>query len=355
MKTYSIGVDLGGTNLRIASFSSDWQRLQSIVMDTRVAAGPEAVVEDICRAVRTVMQKTDSGLTLQGVAVGSPGPLELPRGRLFHLPNFPGWDGFELKGALEAGLGHSVIVECDANAAAYAEWKLGAGKQEGAASLCMLTLGTGVGNGIILNGKIWHGMSGMGGEAGHVSLAPDGPLCGCGGQGCLELYASATGVRRRAHEMAAAGEAPGIAALIAKQPGVDTVDFAALASAGDAGAIELFRELGWYLGLGLAGLVNTLNLPLYVVGGGVASAWELFAPEMFATLRHYSYVYRFSDPQGEGDSERARTKVVPALLGTHSGLLGAAMLPYTVACEGNSEGQQPKSGMTEVRSIPARA
>jgi glucokinase len=329
VRTFSIGVDLGGTSLRVSALAEDGERLNNTSLPTRVGDGPNAVVSDICNAIRGSLADASDSLKLRGIGLGSPGPIALPEGRLLHLPNFPGWDGFELKKSVEANLGMAVIVESDANAAALAEWQRGAGKELGAGSLCMLTLGTGVGNGIILNRRIWHGMNGMGGEAGHVPILPDGVACGCGGNGCLEMYASATGMRRMALERAHPGDSPGLARLLAEKPDFMARDLANLADTGDADALKLFNDLGRYVGLGLAGLVNTLNLPLYVVGGGLASAWHLFAPEMFRTVRHYSYVYRLSEPRDNRVLEQQKTNIMPATLGPDAGIIGAAMLPYS--------------------------
>lgn len=328
-QSYSIGVDLGGTSLRVAALGESGKRLSSISLPTRVSDGPEAVVADICQAIKSTLDQAGNVVPLRGIGLGSPGPLELPGGRLLHLPNFPGFDGFELKQAVETQLGMPVIVESDANAAALAEWQRGAGKTLGVASLCMLTLGTGVGNGIILNHRIWHGMNGMGGEAGHLPILPDGIACGCGGNGCLEMYASATGMRRMALEMVDDGRSPGLARLVDEKPAFMARDLAHLAEQGDEAALQLFKGLGRYVGLGLAALVNTLNLPLYLVGGGLASAWPLFAPAMFKTVRHYSYVYRLSEPRDVAVPEALKTNILPATLGPDAGLIGAAMLPYS--------------------------
>ena len=327
--SFSIGVDLGGTSLRVSALTEDGARLNNRSLATRVSDGPDAVVSDICDAIRSSLAEAGDRLTLRGIGLGSPGPLALPEGRLLHLPNFPGWDGFELKQAVETNLGMPVIVESDANAAALAEWKRGAGKALDADSLCMLTLGTGVGNGIVLHRRIWHGMNGMGGEAGHSPILPDGVACGCGSNGCLEMYASATGVRRMALELAHSGNAPGLAKLLSEKPAFMAREVAKLAEAGDVEALQLFGDLGRYIGLGLASLVNTLNLPLYVVGGGLASAWHLFAPEMFKTVRHYSYVYRLSEPSDRDVPEQKKTNIMPATLGPEAGIIGAAMLPYS--------------------------
>jgi glucokinase len=331
MKELAIGVDLGGTSLRIGAFTGGLEPVESFSMATRVTAGPDAVVADIAAGIQRLIDRHLGSGTLAGIGVGSPGPINLIEGTLGRLPNFPGWDGFALRGALEQAVGVPVSLECDANAAALAEWKAGAGKEIAVDSMCMLTLGTGVGSGVVLDGKIWHGMVGMGGEAGHVPILPEGALCGCGGRGCLEMYASATALVRIATEMAAQGEARDIAQLItarkAQGKAITALDLALLARSGGAGAIELYRKLGFHLGLGLAGLVSTLDLPLYVVGGGVASAWDLFSDQMFETLHAYSYVYRLGEPSQRLTREKDKTFVCPAQLGPGAGLLGAAMLP----------------------------
>jgi len=326
MNELAIGIDLGGTSVRVGAFRGGLLPVESVSMVTRVQAGPDAVVQDIAQAVKRLIAAHAVGV-VSGVGIGSPGPINLVEGTLGHLPNFPGWDGFALRNALEKAIGLPVHLECDANAAALAEWKLGAGKEIAVDSMCMLTLGTGVGSGIILDGKIWHGMVGMGGEAGHTPLIPDGLLCGCGSKGCLEMYASATGLTKAATALAARGEAKDIAEIIAEKGSVTALDLALLARAGSTSANHLYNRLGYYIGLSLAGLVSTLDLPLYIIGGGVASAWELFSEQMFKTLEENSYVYRLGAPTQLLKKEQNKTFVCPAQIGPGAGLLGAAMLP----------------------------
>ena len=331
----TIGIDLGGTNLRIAAFDQEWKRMGFINVPTRVVEGPEAVVDDMCDAIRRVLQQCGPMYELFGVGIGAPGPLELPSGRFHRPPNLPGFDGFMLKDAMESKLHSPVIVECDANAAALAEWRSGVGKEMPSDSMCMLTLGTGVGAGIILDRKIWHGMNGMGGEGGHIPLVEDGFPCGCGGRGCLEQYASATAIGRAATLAAARGSAPRIAKLMARriedQGDFTARDLAGLAREGDPVSAQIFADAGKYLGMALAMLVNVFNLPLYVIGGGVVSAWDLFAPRMFEELRRLSYIYGLTEPSSEQAFTAGKTYVVPAATGPDAGLLGAAMLPYLEA------------------------
>lgn len=327
---FSIGVDLGGTNLRIAAGTCDGQLLETILLPTRLAAGRNAVVEDMCGAIETLQARYSASHQLVGIGVGTPGPLELPAGVLHNPPNLTGWDGFELRAAIESRLKRRILLECDANAAALAECILGLGRSMKLDSLCMLTLGTGVGNGIILNGKVWDGSAGMAGEAGHATIYPDGPACPCGSNGCLEMYASATAVVRIAHQRIEAGTAPALAGFT-----WSAQSLADAAGKGNPDAKQIFIDAGRALGIGLAALVNTLNLPLYVVGGGLAQAWRLMEGAIFEELNRRSYVYRLTAP---GSSIATRnpagtTHVLPAELGPDAGLLGACLLPFIAEAE----------------------
>src|SRR5271168_4637463 len=216
--SFSIGIDFGGTNLRLAAYTPAAGFLETIQMPTRLQAGRDAVVADMCAGIRKLLDRFSPKLSLQGIAIGSPGPIELPEGRLRNLPNLPGFDGLELRAAVEQSVGTPVVVENDANVAALAECVAGKGKTLGIDTLLFLTLGTGVGGGIIFHGKIWDGLNGMAGEVGHINIWPDGAACGCGARGSLEPLASATGVRRRAKELIAAGKSPTLAALEKSNP-----------------------------------------------------------------------------------------------------------------------------------------
>jgi glucokinase len=329
----TIGVDLGGTNLRIAAYTPALGILDTISLTTRLEAGPLAVVDDMCGAILQLLGRNSEGRKVAGIGVGSPGPLELPAGRLHHPPNLPGWDGFHLLGEMEKRLQVPVVVEGDANVAALAEYTLGLGRQLGVDSLCMLTLGTGLGNGIILDGKLWHGATGMGGEAGHITIDPDGPVCGCGNNGCLEVCASATALVNAANRMVGAGKAPGLALLKGDRASLTALDLAQAARHGDTDALRIYADAGRALGIGLADLINILNLPLYVVGGGVASSWDLLSPSLFVELERRSYVYGLTAPGKAASSGMpgGGTQVLPAKLGPEAGLLGACILPLHVS------------------------
>jgi glucokinase len=316
---FTIGVDLGGTNLRIGAYTPEHGLLDTIQLRTRLKDGPQAVAADMCTAIQQLQKNYEGAFKLGGIGIGSPGPLELPAGILRKPPNLPGWDGFPLRATVEKTLGFGVTVQKDANAAALAEYRLGSGKRLGVDSLCVLTLGTGVGGGMILRGKVWDGMNGMGGEVGHLNIWTEGGMaCGCGSYGCLEPHASASGVRRRAEELIAQGNAPGLAELRASLPDYEAREVADLAMKGDADARAIFEKVGRSLGIGLASLVNALNLPLYAITGGLANAWDLFSAPLFEELRKRSYIYRLNEE---------RTNIVKAELGPDAGLLGASLLP----------------------------
>jgi glucokinase len=327
----TIGVDLGAANLRVAAYTPDRGILNSLILRTRLEAGPFCVADDICGAIDQLVDQHSDGRVLVGIGVGSPGPLELPAGRLHHPPNLPGWDGFPLLDEIEKRLSHPVVLESDANVAALAEFTLGLGKTLGVDSFCMLTLGTGVGNGIILNGKLWHGANGLGGEAGHMTVDPDpdGPLCGCGNNGCLEACASATALVTAANHLFVAGKGLGLAALRKENGAITALDISTAARQGDADAKSIYESAGRSLGICLAGLVNIFNLPLYVIGGGVATSWDLISQTLFEELERRSYVYALTAP-GRAASKGmpgGGTRVLPAQLGSEAGLLGACILP----------------------------
>ena len=322
----TIGIDLGGTSIRVGLFDRAMRLLAQQAMPTRVAAGPQRAVEEMAAAISTLRTDYTSNSVL-GVGIGSPGPINLRTGVLGLLPNLHGWEDFPLRDALAAATGLPVILESDANAAAIAEWKLGAGRASGLETMVMITLGTGVGSGLILDGKVWHGMFGMGGELGHTVVEPGGHLCGCGSHGCLEVYGSANGLIRLAKSIGQTAEAsPAMRSLT--RAAFMPLDVALLAEAGDTSAQLAFEQLGRYLGLGLANLISTLDPPMIVVGGGVASAWPLFAPAMFAAVLRNSVVYRLVAPAQRERMEQDRTFIRPALLGPAAGLLGAALLPH---------------------------
>lgn len=334
--TFSIGVDLGGTNLRIAAVDDRGKLLEKITLGTRTNSGRDAVLNDMCDSILSLTAKYRSHAALKGIGIGVPGIIDLHTGMLRESPNLPGWADYPVRAEIEKRLGTRMILENDANAAALGEQWLGAARK--VEDMAILTLGTGVGSALILRGKVWHGMTGMAGEFGHMTLEPDGLPCKCGNRGCLEMYASATAVVRMAREAMASGEAPGLAQAANADPEFSAKAVYNLAIQGDEAARKIFRRVGRALGIALANLVNALNLPMYVIGGGVSSAWDAFSPTIFDELRARSMVYAATAPPAEvGDrgasalvdaAGSARTIVTRALLGSDAGLYGAARLPF---------------------------
>jgi glucokinase len=320
---FAIGVDLGGTNLRIAAVAPDGAILERIHLDTEVKEGREQVVAEMCAAI-TEIEARMSGAKMAGVGIGVPGIINLADGMIRQSPNLPGWSDFPVRDDIEARLRTRVILENDANAAALGEKWVGAGR--GAAGLCMLTLGTGIGGGVIFDGQVWHGQNGMGGELGHMTIDTDGALCGCGNLGCLEAYASGGAVTRMAMAAARVGRSPSLAQA-AEELGELTAEIVYIkAKQGDIVAREIYDMVGRSLGVGLASLMNIFNLPLYVLGGGVARAWDMFSATMMAEIPKRSLVYRATLPQ-----------IVPSALGADAGLLGAAYLPLAHAAAAESD------------------
>jgi glucokinase len=244
--------------------------------------------------------------SLAGIGVGVPGNIDMQRGVVVAWNNVPSFNGYPTRDELSTRLNTPVILENDANAAAIGEHWAGAGK--GVDDLVMLTLGTGIGGGIIVRGRIVHGHVGMAGELGHMTVVPNGNPCGCGNSGCVEKYASATAIGAMARQLGLG------VALTAK-------DVQELAAQGNERALAIWRSAGEHLGIALATLINVFNAPLYLVGGGASGGWDYFAPAMFAEVEKRSLTYRLT---------RDTTKIARAALGSDAGLYGAASLPSHV-------------------------
>ena len=338
MNPFAIGVDLGGTNLRIAAVDTSGKVLEKITLGTEVTRGRDKVIYEMCAAIQELVTKfrTSTG-HLSGIGIGVPGIIEMQTGMLRESPNLPGWQDYPVRQQIEQCLGTHVVLENDANAAALGEKWLGAAANVD--DMCMITLGTGVGGGIVLQGRVWHGMTGMAGELGHITADPNGPACGCGNHGCLEQFASATAIKRMAVEAVATGEAPELARAMDEDPEFSSKVVYQMAVQGDEPAQKIFARVGKSLGAVIADLVNIFNLPMYVLGGGVSLAWEAFAPALLEEVRKNSFVYRATAPphsahgvQGtrihdDALPARRNTIITRALLGTDAGLLGAARLP----------------------------
>ena len=332
MPDFAIGVDLGGTNLRIAAVSREGKLLEKVAVSAQVARGPDHVIGEMCDAIRRLSEQHRSVGKFLGTGIGVPGVIDMEVGIIRKSANLPGWSNYPVRDEIERRLGTRVFLNHDAKVAALGEKWLGAGHNVD--NLAMITLGTGIGGAIILDGKIYYGMNGMAGEFGHVTIEPEGVPCGCGNRGCAERYASATALVRMAREAIEAGEAP----ALAKVSDLSAKTVYDLAMQGDEPAQGIFGRFGRALGVMMADMVNVLNLEMYVIGGGVESAWDAFAPAMFEEMRVRSIVYAETapdDPMGKENSAvapnasrtRRRTIVTRALLGSDAGLYGAARLP----------------------------
>lgn len=305
MTEYSIGLDLGGTNLRAAAIDSTGKMLDKIAGATNFVEGRVAVLGDMVAAISQLREKHGAA-GLAGIGVGAPGFIRIKEGFITNSNNLPYFENYPLRDEIEKKLGAKVILENDANAAALGEKWMGAGR--GYDDLVLLTLGTGIGGGIVSGGRVLRGFVGMAGELGHLTVVPNGNPCGCGNQGCLEKHASATAVVAMAH-MLHLGEN-----LTSK----DVFDIAMRQDEAGEKARDIWRVMGESLGIALATLVNAFNFPLYLLSGGVLPAWEFFAPRMVEVTKQRSYTFRATD-----------TKIEQATLGGEAGLYGAAYLPWS--------------------------
>jgi glucokinase len=300
MSEYSIGVDLGGTNLRAAAITREGKLMEKVAGTTDLKAGRERVLADITGFIDQLRQRHGHD-KLAGVGVGIPGFIHIKNGFIVGSNNLAVLENHPVRDDIEKRLGCKVILENDANAAALGESWIGAGQDVD--DLVLLTLGTGIGGGIISGGRILHGSEGMAAELGHITISPNGNPCGCGNTGCVEKHASATAIAAMAR------------LLLGKD--LTSLDVFNLAKEGNERALMIFRHMGEALGIAIANLVNIFNFPLYLLSGGPLPAWDFFAPTMLAEINRRSFTFRNSP-----------TRVERATLGNEAGLYGAAYLPF---------------------------
>jgi glucokinase len=327
MPSYAIGVDLGGTNLRIAAVDEHGKLLEKQTTGTQVARGRDHVINEMCDHIRDLSAMFAGTGTMAGIGIGVPGIIDMDTGMLRESPNLPGWDEYPVRNEIEKRLHTQVILENDANAAALGEKWLGAARDF--SSMCMITLGTGVGGGLVLDGLVWHGMKGMAGELGHITVEPNGHPCPCGNVGCVEQYASATAIVRMAREAIEAGKAPDLQRVATgEDQEFNSRVVYQMAVQGDRPAQAIYHRVGEALGVVIAAMINVLNLPMFVIGGGVSSAWEAFSPAMMAEVRRRSFVYAATAPDPNAPGPQGKTTIITrALLGSDAGLYGAARIP----------------------------
>jgi len=267
----AIGIDLGGTNLKGAVISGDGRILAKRTIPTDTSRGPEAVITEMVTLVDTLLRDIDAPRSrLRGVGVGAPGPLSQTKGRIIRTANLPGWVDVPLRDLLAERVGRPVVLENDGNAAAFGEYWAGSGELRD--DLVMLTLGTGVGAGVVLGGRVLHGHFENAAELGHTIVVDHGLPCPCGQRGCLEQYASAAGVARRVAAAVLDGEASVLADSIRGGAPVDSAEVARAARAGDALCRRVWEEACIYLAVTCINIQHAFNPARIVLGGGMAEA-----------------------------------------------------------------------------------
>jgi glucokinase len=310
---FVFAADLGGTHLRVANVDRNGKISSRQVQPTPQAEKPNEIVRTLIKAVHESECTTaEQGGVVSAMSVVVPGTVNVAEGIVVKAPNLPCLEGFRLGAALESEVELPVIVENDANAAAIGEMWCGSG--QGHSTLVCVTLGTGVGGGIILDGKLWRGVDGSAAEIGHIGIDPfAGVACRCGSYGCLEVYASATAIVRMTREARACYPN----SMLQNIEYLTSEKIYQAGREGDELAIEVFCRMGDYLGIGLASLVNIFNPEVVVVGGGLSNGWDLFEKHMNQQVRERA----FPIPAG-------RVKIVRAQWGDDAGLLGAARLAF---------------------------
>ena len=309
-----IGIDLGGTNTKIAVITCEGEVLRRASRPTPVSVPPDAILDFLCDFAKDVVGEAQILLeNISAVGVGAPGPLDWRTGLVYTLTNFAGWENVSLAEKMQTRLeGIPCFVENDANAACYGEYWLGAGK--GAQNMALLTLGTGVGGGIVLNGELLRGIDGTAGEIGHLIVERDGRECGCGARGCLEAYGSVTGMVRTAREGLERGKVSGLMETCAGDVNAITGQMISeCAESGDPFCAEVIRETGKWLGAGIVGLTNLFNPERVVLAGGMVRAGD----RLLKVIRETVHADALDVPA-------KRVEILPAALEDDAGVIGAA-------------------------------
>jgi len=287
---YFIGIDLGGTKILTAVAGKNGRIIASVKLDTNATSGPERVMRNIGRSVDLVLSKAKITLKdISCIGVGAPGPI-VDEGIIIAPPNLPGFGKFDLRKKLTAMFRKKVVVENDANAAAMAEYLWGAGK--GSKNFVYLTISTGIGGGMIINGKLYKGSLGTAGELGHMVIDVNGPKCGCGNYGCLEAMASG----------------PAIARMAGRKTALEVIESA---RKGDRKCLKAIGTAGRYIGIGIAGISNILNPDIVAVGGGVSNMGSL----LFKPIKAWGKAYTVKAARGFAQITAAKLKNEVGVLG----------------------------------------
>jgi glucokinase len=310
----ALGLDIGGTKLAGGVVADDGAVLSWLTVPTRVEEGPDRVIARQVALGRDAVEA--AGVRWDEVpivGIGCGGPLDPQRGVIQSPPNLPGWDEVPLADMVAQELGRPTVVENDATAAALAEWRFGAGRSRGVRHLVYLTISTGIGGGLVLDGRLYRGAAGNAGELGHITVDRLGRVCGCGRRGCLEAYASGTNIAARAREALAAGRPSSLAAL----PAVTAREVVEAAAAGDPLAAEIWDETTAILGSAMANILDVFNPELIVLGGGVTRAGD----QLLRPVREQGLAQAMGPAARTGD-------IVLAELGEQLGVIGAAAIAF---------------------------
>jgi len=312
---FRIGVDIGGTNVKIALVNKNGEISFPKTVPTRAEMGYEYTISNITQCIKDLMAEAGiSKNSLEGIGFGFPGQIDCDNGVVRILPNIPGWINVPIAEIMQKEFNVSVKVDNDVRCMALAESTYGAG--QGCKNLICITIGTGIGSGLIINGKLVRGASNAAGEIGHIKLEMhDGLLCGCGDSGCFEAYASGPSIVAMAKEYVQGGKSAKYRELAGSIDGITPAIVAQAAQEGDVVAQKIFERMGEYLGIGLASVVNLLNPEKIVIGGGVADAGDILFTPLRKTLKD-----RAMPIQAEA------VEVVHAKLGNTAGIIGASLL-----------------------------
>lgn len=307
-----LALDIGGTKLAAAIFDSSLNLIGHSRTPTHVEEGPDSVLKRITRILGSLMSRHGTGpKNLSCIGVGCGGPLDSETGIVYSPPNLPGWNAFPLKEKLERYFGVPTFLDNDGNAAALGEQRFGAGR--GYRNIFYITVSTGIGSGMILDGEIYRGSDYSAGEFGHIVMARNGPRCNCGGRGCLEALASGTAIAKRARSRARRVPDSSLAKILADRNGIITAkDVAMAARGGDPLAKQIFSDATTHIGLGITSAIHLLNPDIVIIGGGLSHAGRMLF-----------------DPVRRVVAERAQehlaghVPIVPAKLGRKVGVYGA--------------------------------
>ncbi len=311
-----LAFDLGGTKFAFGVVAENGDILGSDKIETLAKQGPEQAIQRVNLAAQALLKKLNiKPEELIGIGIASPGPLDITKGCVDGSPNLPGWTGYSIVKGLSGFFNLPARIDNDANAAALGEYKFGAGKNK--KNMVYITVSTGIGGGVIVDGRLMRGANGNAAELGHLTLNIDGPACPCGANGCLEMYASGTAIARRTREAIQAGAHSQILNLAGSVEEITTHHILTALEKDDALAQKIWNETTEYLGRGLAVVINSFNPEVIVVGGGVTAAGDL----LFKPVREKALRYAFP-------RLAAVCSIVPAGLGSNVGVVGAAACAF---------------------------